>query len=66
MRTRIELSAQRFLIAGHSLASRKSRLWLVYLPESGAGFHAGSRAELAELVGRKAAVGLNYLVINKL
>lgn len=65
MRTRIDLPSQRFLIAGHSLAARKSRLWLVYLPESGAGFHPGTRAELAAMVGQQQASKLNYLVINK-
>ncbi len=65
MRTRIELSNQRFLIAGHSRAGRKARTWLVYLPESNADFHPGSRGELVGLVGRSQAARLNYLVINK-
>ncbi len=65
MRTRVELPSNRFLIAGHTLAGRKSRLWVVYLPESGASFHPGTRGELVALVGRGPAQSLNYLVINK-
>lgn len=65
MQTRIELPNGRFLIAAHSKAKRLSQLWAVYLPESDADFHSGSRAELADLIGREKASELNYLVINK-
>lgn len=65
MQTVIPLSNGRSLIAGHSRAGRTSRLWAVYLPESGAGFHSGSRKEINQLLGPSLASGFHYLVINK-
>lgn len=65
MRLRLQLSLDRFLYACSSRARRDLGLWLVYLPESGAGLHTGSRAELKGLVGGALAERMNYLVINK-
>lgn len=65
MRHRLHLSQNRFLYACHTRARSNSRLWLVYLPESGASFHTGSRTELRSLIGREQAERFHYLVINK-
>lgn len=65
MRQTISLSGHRTLIAGYSLATERSREWIVYLPESGASFQTGSRAELKRLLGPKLAAKFNFLAINK-
>lgn len=65
MRHRLQLPLDRFLYACSSRARRDLGLWLVYLPESGASFHTGSRSELKSLVGGVVAERMNYLVINK-
>lgn len=56
---------KRFVYAGYSFAPRKSRDWIVFLPESGSDFRQGDRGELAELVGPRVAKRFNFLVINK-
>ncbi len=61
----IALKGRRHLIASFSLAPRRSRDWLVFLPESGSDFRHGDRSELEDLVGRRIATRLNFLVINK-
>ncbi|MBX3021918.1 MAG: alpha/beta hydrolase [Bdellovibrionales bacterium] len=65
MKKTIALSQGRSLVAGYSLAPRPSKRWLVYLPESGAGFHSGSRTELTGMIGKPLAGQYNYLAINK-
>jgi pimeloyl-ACP methyl ester carboxylesterase len=65
MRRLIELSENRTLIAGYSWAAKRSKDWIVYLPESGAGFQTGSRAELKKLIGSKPASRFNFLALNK-
>lgn len=65
MRRQIQLSENRNLIAGYSLAPVKTRDWIVFLPESGADFQAGSRAELKRLIGSAMAERFNFLAVNK-
>lgn len=64
MLRRISLSQDRFLYAGFSKA-RGSRNWVVYVPESGAGFQDGSQSELRQHLKPSLAAKFNYLVINK-
>jgi pimeloyl-ACP methyl ester carboxylesterase len=47
------------------MAPRRSGDWLIFLPESGSEFRYGDRGELEDLVGRRIARSLNFLVINK-
>lgn len=61
----IELKGRRNLLASYSMAKRRTRDWLVFLPESGSDFRHGDRTELESLVGRRMAKRLNFLVINK-
>ena len=65
MRTLIRLEKGRSLIAAHSLSVIEGAPWLVYLPESGADYYNGSRAELARLIGPALGRQFNYLAINK-
>ncbi len=64
MRRLIQLSENRNLIAGYSLAPVKSRDWIVYLPQSRAHFQRGSRRELKSLIGSAQAARFNFLVVN--
>lgn len=61
----ISLKGDRTLIASYSISKRKFSPWVVFLPESGAGFRHGSRSEGAALAGSKAMAKCNFLVINK-
>lgn len=65
MLRKISLENGRMLVAAYSRGGAHLRDWLVFLPESGAEFHSGSRAELKGLLGRRIASKFNYLVINK-
>ncbi|NJM09682.1 MAG: alpha/beta hydrolase [Bdellovibrionaceae bacterium] len=65
MRMTISLSQNRTLIAGLSKAEKRSRDWIVFLPESAADFQTGSRSELVRLIGRGLAAHFNFLTINK-
>lgn len=62
---KIPLGSRAILYAGLSRARRRTRNWLVLLPESGAGLLRGTRAELEELVGAELAKSFHFLVINK-
>lgn len=53
------------VFAGVRQATPPSRLWIVHLPESGAGLYRGTLSEAAEFVGTDIARRHNYLVINK-
>jgi pimeloyl-ACP methyl ester carboxylesterase len=64
MLAKIPLSQGRHLIAGVSYVP-DSRDWIVYLPESGAEFQSGSRAELYRHLPASSASAFNYLAINK-
>lgn len=63
--TRFLELGNRSVVAGFSLASKRSRNWVVFLPESGSDFRWGDRRELASLVGARVAKRFNFLVINK-
>lgn len=65
MRRRIFLSQERSLIAGYSYAPQRSKEWVVFIPESGASFQTGSRAELKKLIGTKTANQFHFLAVNK-
>jgi pimeloyl-ACP methyl ester carboxylesterase len=65
MQKKIRLSGGRSLIAGLSKGSRLARTWIVFLPESGAEFQDGKRADLNRLLGKKLAAHYNFLIINK-
>ena len=65
MQVTIALKKGRSLIASYSFAKRKSRQWVVLLPESGADYREGQRNELKDLVGSRLAQNFNFLVINK-
>lgn len=65
MHKTIALSNGRSLVAGYSAALKPSMKWIVYIPESGAGFHRGSRNELAAILGPSRAAQYNFLVVNK-
>lgn len=65
MLRKIFLENDRSLVAAYSRGRADLRDWLVFLPESGAEFHRGSRAELKGLLGARIASKFNYLVINK-
>lgn len=60
----IPLPGERALVASYTLAKRKSRKWVVFLPESGSDFRDGDRELLASLAGA-AGRRANFLVINK-
>lgn len=61
----IALRGGRSLIANYSLAKRKTRHWVVFLPESGSDFRHGDRQELVSLIGARAAKKFHFLVVNK-
>lgn len=61
----VNLKQKRTLIATLSKAAAKTRRWLVFLPESGAEFHGGTRRDIIALLGADLAAKFNYLVINK-
>lgn len=63
--TRLITLGNRFIVAGYSLAPKRSREWVVFLPESGSDFRRGSRRELASLVGPRMSKRFNFLVVNK-
>ena len=63
--TVIGLKNHRWLMASSSLALKKTRRWVVLIPESGSEFRHGRRSELATLVGSKISKKFNFLVINK-
>ncbi len=65
MRRLVTLTENRTLVAGYSYAYRRSKEWIVFLPESGAGFQTGSRAELKMLIGQSMAAKFNFLAVNK-
>lgn len=65
MLRRVSLSGGRSLVAAYSTAGRKSKNWLVYLPESGSVFQRTTRAELSRLLGAKLANHFHFLAINK-
>jgi pimeloyl-ACP methyl ester carboxylesterase len=56
---------ERNIFATYSLAPKKSRNWIVFLPESGSDFRRGDRREIASLVGPRVAKSFNFLVVNK-
>lgn len=64
MLTRFTFADGRFFYGCCTRAAGR-RDWVVYLPESGAAFQSGSRAELKQHVGADLAARLNYLVVNK-
>lgn len=61
----IALKNRRSLIAGYSLAKRKTRKWLVFVPESGADFDRGGPKSLNWLFGARLGSRFNHLIINK-
>lgn len=61
----IRLKGNRSLIASFSLAKKRSRKWIVFLPEAHSEFRDGSRQELASIVGGPMAEKFNFLVVNK-
>jgi hypothetical protein len=63
--TLVPLTKGRNLIASFSMATKRSRRWLVFLTESASDFREGDRKELERLVGARVARHFNFLVINK-
>lgn len=63
--TLVPLTKGRNLIASFSMATKRSRRWLVFLTESASDFREGDRKELESLVGARVARHFNFLVINK-
>jgi pimeloyl-ACP methyl ester carboxylesterase len=61
----IPLKHGRSLIAGYSMAAKKTNRWIVFLSEAASDFRHGSKQELETLVGRRIARHFNFLVINK-
>jgi pimeloyl-ACP methyl ester carboxylesterase len=61
----VSLKGDRHLLAAWSRAPRKTRRWVVFLPESGSEFRQGDRRELAGLIGAGLAKKFHFLVINK-
>ena len=62
---RVILKGGRSLLASFSFTKKKSRHWVVFLPESGSDFRWGDRGELEHLIGSRASRHFHFLVINK-
>lgn len=65
MRRKIQLSHNRTLWACYSRVKPRTGNWIVFVPESGAEYMNGSRAELARFLGASLARQFNYLAVNK-
>lgn len=61
----VSLAFGRYLFACVSYAKKPSKKWVVFIPESDSEFMTAKRRDLEKLVGRRAAMGANFLVINK-